>query len=308
MGNEDHSEESHDPYDELEEILEETEERGNQPVDKRRDLTKTGFVGVGETMLYYEELGEGYPLVMLHGGFLDRGMWDPQFEIFAKYYRVIRYDARNHGKSERVPGPYSHFDDLAKLLEQLKIQKAALMGLSLGGRTIIDFSIAHAEKVSTIVLASPGASGYEFTSEALNENSKQMGKAFNDGDLHKTIEYFQRSWTDGPKRAPSDVDSAVREKVRSMAMGTLENWNLESVVKELEPPAMRRLAEISAPALVVVGNLDMPGILEIADAIDENVDGSDVVVMSGVAHMVNMEKPEEFNRIVLEYLAKTLPH
>jgi pimeloyl-ACP methyl ester carboxylesterase len=92
-----------------------------------------------------------------------------------------------------------------------------------------------------------------------------------------------------------------------MAMGTAENWNRESVVKELDPPAMGRLAEISAPVLVVVGDLDMPGILEIADAIDENVSGTEVVVMSGAAHMVNMEKPEEFNGIVLEFLAKTLP-
>jgi pimeloyl-ACP methyl ester carboxylesterase len=270
-------------------------------------LPKTGFVEVGETKLYYEELGEGHPLVMLHGGLLDRRMWDPQFEVFAEHYRVIRYDARNHGKSDGVPGSFSHIDDLARLLEQLNIQEAALIGLSLGGRTLIDFSIAHPEKVSALVLASPGASGYEFTSEALSENSKQMRKAFSDGDLQKAIQYFQRSWTDGPSRAPSDVDSAVRERVRSMAMGTAENWNRESVVKELDPPAMGRLAEISAPVLVVVGDLDMPGILEIADAIDENVSGTEVVVMSGAAHMVNMEKPEEFNGIVLEFLAKTLP-
>ena len=89
-------------------------------------------------------------------------------------------------------------------------------------------------------------------------------------------------------------------------MSTAEHWNVESVLKELEPPAMGRLAEISAPALVVVGDFDMPGILEIADAIEENVDGAEVVVMSGVAHMVNMEKPQEFNRIVLGFLAKTL--
>jgi len=271
-------------------------------------LLQRGFVEVGEAKLYYEEMGEGHPLVMLHGGFLDSRMWDSQFEAFAKDYRVIRYDARNHGKSEGVPGSFSHFDDLATLLEQLEIQKAVLMGLSLGGRTIIDFSIAHPEKVTSIVLASPGASGYELTSEALSENTEQMMKAFSDGDLPRATEYFQRSWTDGPSRAPSDVDSVVRETVRSMAMNTVENWNLECVSNDLEPPAMGRLAEIRAPALVVVGDLDMPGILEIADAIDANVDGAEVVVMSGVAHMVNMEKPQEFNGIVLGYLARTLAH
>jgi pimeloyl-ACP methyl ester carboxylesterase len=226
-------------------------------------------------------------------------MWDPQFEVFAADYRVIRYDARNHGESKGVPGPFTHYDDLLTLLEQLKIQKAALMGLSLGGRIILDFSIAHGDRVSAIVLVSPGASGFKFRSEALEENRAQMDKAFSDGDIGKAIEFFQRSWTDGPSRAPSDVTSGVREKVRSMAMSTAENWNIESVVKELEPPAMGRLAEISAPALVVLGDLDMPGILAIGDAIEENVEGAEVVVISGVAHMVNMEEPEEFNRIVL---------
>ena len=71
---------------------------------------------------------------------------------------------------------------------------------------------------------------------------------------------------------------------------------------------MGRLDEIRAPALVVVGDFDMLGILEIAQAIDDNVRGAEIVVMSNVAHMVNLEKPEEFNRIVLEFLAKTLPH
>jgi pimeloyl-ACP methyl ester carboxylesterase len=270
-------------------------------------LPKTGFVDVGDTKLYYEEMGEGHPLVLLHGGLLDRRMWDPQFEAFAREYRVVRYDARNHGKSEGVPGPFTHFDDLAKLLDQLNIQQAALVGLSLGGRILIDFSIAHPERVSAIVLASPGVSGYEDTSEAVRANDEQMRRAFNEGDLPKAIEYFQRSWTDGPSRAPSDVDSVVRERIRSMALSTAENWNLESVIEELEPPAMGRLAEVRAPARVVVGDLDMPSSLEIAEAIDENVKGAEVVVMSGVAHMVNMERPEEFNEVVLEFLAKTLP-
>jgi pimeloyl-ACP methyl ester carboxylesterase len=93
-----------------------------------------------------------------------------------------------------------------------------------------------------------------------------------------------------------------------MARSTVENWNVECRAKDLEPPAVGRLGEIRASTLVVVGDLDMPGILEIADAVARNVGAAEVAVIEDAAHMVSMEKPEEFNRIVLDYLARTLPH
>jgi pimeloyl-ACP methyl ester carboxylesterase len=244
---------------------------------------------------------------LLHGGFLDRRMWDPQLDAFAQSYRVIRYDARNHGRSKGVPGRFTHYDDLLRLLDHLEIEKATLIGLSLGGRTIIDFAIAHPGRASTIVLVSPGAGGYEFRSEALKENGAQMGQAFRDRDLPGVVEFFQRSWTDGPTRSPSEVPPDVRDRVREMAIHTVENWNLECVAKDLDPPAIDRLGEIRATTLAVVGDLDMPGILEIARAVEGNVAGARTVVIPGAAHMVNMEKPEEFNRVVLDFLEKTLP-
>lgn len=267
---------------------------------------ETGFVNAGEVKLHYEELGQGPAVVLLHGGFLDLRMWDPQFAIFSKGYRVIRYDARNHGESRGVPGQFAHYEDLAALLDGLNIEQAALVGLSLGGRTAIDFALAYPERVSALILASPGAGGADFESEALQENSRQMNQAFSDGDLARAVEYFQRSWTDGLHRSPADVDPEVRETVRKMASNTTENWKLECVSHDLEPPAIGRLAEIDAPTLVVVGDLDMPGILDIAAAVEENIEGSEVIMMSGVAHMVNLERPREFNEHVLGFLARQL--
>ena len=267
----------------------------------------TGYVEVGDARLYYEVTGDGPPLVLLHGGFLDTRMWDPQMEAFAEHHRVIRYDARNHGRSKGVPGQYTHYGDLLALLDHLEIGKATLVGLSLGGRTIIDFAIAHPQRAATIVLVSPGAGGYEFKSEVLKENSRQMRKAFEAGDLPGVVEYFQRSWTDGPARSPAEVPPEVRDRVRAMALGTVEGWNDECISSDLDPPAIGRLEEIRARTLVVLGEVDMPGILEIGGALEKSVQHAEVVVIEGAAHMVNMEKPEEFNRIVLEFLRETLP-
>jgi len=264
---------------------------------------KSGFIDVGKTKLYYEEMGKGHPIVMLHGGLLDRRMWDDQFEVFAKEYRVIRYDVRNHGDSKGVPETFTQYEDLLKVLDQLNIEKTVIIGLSLGGRIAIDFAIAYPERVAALVLAAPGASGYEFKGEAFQKNNEQLEKAFAEGDVTRAIEYFQRSWTDGPFREPSGVDPDVREKVRTMAADTLADWESRSIMQELDPPAIGRFEEIHAPTLAVLGDLDMPGIHEIVDLIRAKVSGAQKVVIPDVAHMVNMERPEEFNKIVLDFLA-----
>jgi 3-oxoadipate enol-lactonase len=263
---------------------------------------KTGFIDVGKTQLYYEEMGEGPSLIMLHGGLLDRRMWDDQFEVFAHEYRVIRYDVRNHGNSKGVPDTFKHYEDLRKVMDHLNIKKAILMGLSLGGRIAIDFAIAYPEHTLALILAAPGASGYAFKSEAFKTNNARLEEAFGQGDIKMGIEYFQRAWTDGPYRKPSEVDQAVRRKVKDMVVNTFKDWENQSVMAELEPPAIGRLGEITAPTLAVVGDLDMPGILEIVDMVVEKVPGAKKVVISGVAHMVNMEKPEEFNKAVFAFL------
>ena len=99
-------------------------------------------------------------------------------------------------------------------------------------------------------------------------------------------------------------ETSVRKALVFEVEAEVVQAEIDRRAKDLDPPAMGRLGEIRASTLVVLGDLDMPGILEIGDALKENVDGAKVVVIRGAAHMVNMEEPEEFNRIVLDFLAK----
>lgn len=264
---------------------------------------KSGYINAGEAKICYEEMGKGIPLVMIHGGLLDRSMWDGQFSAFASSHRVIRYDARGHGLSKAPSGTFSHHEDLKKLLDEIKVSKAVIMGLSLGGYIAVDFALAYPERISALILVAPGLTGYELNSEPVKKYNELMTKSFLDEDLKMAVEYFQRAWTDGPARIPEEVNPNVREKVRQMAVGSIPSINVESREIRLEPPAADRLAEIHVPTLAVVGDLDMPDILEIVDLIEKNVQGAQKVVIKGVAHMVNMEKPEEFNRIVQDFLS-----
>ena len=121
-----------------------------------------GQVPVNGGKLYYEITGQGHALVLIHGGQLDRRMWDDQFRFFGSKYKVIRYDVRGFGNSPAAAEPYSDKEDLAALLKFLKVEKAYIAGLSLGGRIAIDFAIAHPEMVDALVLAGPGLSGFSF--------------------------------------------------------------------------------------------------------------------------------------------------
>ncbi len=129
------------------------------------------------------------------------------------------------------------------------------------------------------------------------------GKHPGKGLLHlftsQIVEGFQREWTDGPYRTPEEVDPEVRERVRAMARNTVESV-MEG--RSLQPPAIDRLAELRVPMLVVVGKLDMPGIHEIANLLVDANSNAELVRIWDVAHMVNLENPEEFNRVLLEFL------
>jgi pimeloyl-ACP methyl ester carboxylesterase len=115
-----------------------------------------GMAEVREPVLYYETAGKGPAVVLIHGGNLDRRMWDDQFQTFARHFQVIRYDVRTYGLSDMPTKPYSDVQDLASLLQHLHIKKAHLVGLSLGGRIIIDFALEHPEMVASLVPIGPG--------------------------------------------------------------------------------------------------------------------------------------------------------
>lgn len=262
----------------------------------------TGYVDVEGARIYYEEAGQGAPVVLIHGGFLDRRMWDGQFERLAQRFLTIRYDVRGHGLSRTDSVSFADHEDLHRLLESLEVPRATVVGLSLGGLIATDFALAYPEMVSALVLVGTGLSGYSFEGDDLQTYSEDLTTAFETGGFPAAIEVFTRYWCDGPQREPSQVDGAVREKVLTMLEGSGERWRYWQLGRQLEPPAVDRLTEIGVPTLVLVGGIDMPVIGEIADLIVAQVPSAQKVVIPEVAHMVNMEKPDEFNERLLQFL------
>ncbi|MDX2436186.1 MAG: alpha/beta hydrolase, partial [Acidobacteriota bacterium] len=210
-----------------------------------------------------------------------------------------RYDASAHGRSDLPPVAYWDHADLRALMDHLGIDRAVLVGLSMGGRVAIDMALEEPQRVQAVVAVSSGLGGYLFESDFHFENRKSMIAAWKSGDFDAVVEAFQREWTDGPRRSPDEVDPDIRERVRAMARATVDSV-MEG--RSLYPPAIDRLADLEVPMLVVVGALDMPGIHEIAELLVTANPQAEVVTIPNVAHMVNLEAPEEFNRLLLEYL------
>jgi 3-oxoadipate enol-lactonase len=254
--------------------------------------------------LFYEAAGEGPPVVLLHAGLLDLRMWDEQFPLLVDAgYRVVRYDARGHGRSSTPTGDFAHHEDLYALLAALDIFHATLVGLSLGGRTSIDFALAHPSLIDGLVLAAPGMSGMEFTDPFIRAEGDKAMAAVQAGDLPGFIEAFLRQWVDGPRRSPSDVDPDVRAFCQAMATQTAQA-HLGAQGQWLELGAAKRLGELRGPLLALVGDHDSVDIERIVDALVGTVPGARRVVIPGAGHMLNLEQPEAFNRELLGFLSR----
>ena len=261
-----------------------------------------GYAQVNGASLYYETLGDGEPLVLVHAGIADGRMWEGQLAAFAENHRVIRYDMRGFGRSDMVEEPYSHHEDLRGLLDHLGIERASLVGCSMGGATVIDFVLGNPDRASALVLVGSAVSGFE-SDEDPPEEWDEVIEADEAGDLERVSELEVRIWVDGPQRGTGEVDAGLRDLVREMNLIALQNED-SGLGEEIpaDSPAADRLGEIRVPTLLIVGDLDRPEILARADLLERSVPDVRRVVMRGTAHVPNMEQPEGFNQIVLEFL------
>jgi pimeloyl-ACP methyl ester carboxylesterase len=268
-----------------------------------------GMAEVNGVQLNYEVVGSGKPIVFSHAGIADARMWDDQFDAFAQRYRVIRFDHRGMGRSTMSPGPFSLREDVYGLMRFLGVERAALVGCSMGGAAVLDCTLAHPDAVAALVLVDAGMSGRDYIDEdekaqtiALEE---PIEAAIERGDLDAANELEVRLWVDGPRRRPDQVNPAVREKVREMNLINLQRAKEfeQGQGQPLNPPAAGRLAEVRCPTLVIAGEYDVPTELKTADLLVAGIPGARKAVIQDAAHLPSMEKPEEFNRLVLDFLA-----
>jgi pimeloyl-ACP methyl ester carboxylesterase len=268
-------------------------------------LATSGYINLGNGQLYYETAGEGASLVLSHAGFVDCRMWDDQWSDFAQHYGVIRFDMRGFGKSDLGTLPIERRQDLYRLLKQLDVTRASLLGCSLSGEMMLDFALEHPEMVAALILVSTVPGGFELQGEPPRQLVEMM-TSVQQGNLALASELQNQIWIDGPFRQPEQVNPRVRQRAAEMNRIALANGTWARADAQpgnpLNPPAIGRLAEIRVPTLIIVGQLDHPEILRAAEVMAAMIPGAGRVIIPGCAHLPNMEQPEDFNRAVLDFL------
>jgi 3-oxoadipate enol-lactonase len=262
-------------------------------------------VDIAGARIAYDVSGEGDAMVLSHAGLGDMRTWDPQVDAFGQRFRVVRYDGRGFGQTEETGAgdvPFRRSDDLLALLHHLGIERAHLVGGSLGGRVSLDAALSAPERVLSLIVVGSALGGYRWTDPQTHEGWEESETAVLAGELEKAAEIEMQMWLAGRGRSLGDVDPAVRDLVRRMLLDSYAHGEVDGETG-LEPPAIGRLDEIRMPALVIVGDEDSPDVLRIADVLASGIAGARKVVMRGTAHAPNMEQPAEFNRVVLEFLS-----
>jgi len=259
-----------------------------------------GNAEVNGTRIAYDLAGSGPAVLLLHAGIGDRRMWDAQFPPFAEHFTVIRFDARGFGETRKPDAPFAPYADAIALLDHLGISRAHFVGVSMGSQTAIEAAIAAPERVSALV-AVAARTGTPVSS-SLRARWDCVNELYEAGDIAGAVEYELRMWVDGPDRGPDAVDPEIRERVREMnaALFTRDDDAGEEI--PLDPPVFERLAEISAPTLIVYGDKDVMDVRQAAEPLVDTIPGARLAVIPDAAHLPQMERPEVFNEIVLRFL------
>jgi pimeloyl-ACP methyl ester carboxylesterase len=231
-------------------------------------------------------------------------MWDPQWETYSRAHRVVRYDQRGFGRSTLEPGSFSRARDLVELIESQGLESASLVGVSMGGRVALEVAVARPELVDALVLVGAGLPGHEWSQE-MDAADAEEEAAFARGDFDAVAEVAVRTWVVGPGRRAEAVDPSVREQVAEMERRSCElQFPVEGLVEEepLVADLAERLGEVGARTLVVVGDEDVPDIHQIADRLEREIPGARRATIPDTAHVPNMERPREFDELVLGFL------
>jgi 3-oxoadipate enol-lactonase len=249
--------------------------------------------------LVYEVAGDGPAVVLIHGFGLDMRMWNPQIGPLADRFRVVRYDCRGFGASGPFDPavPYTHAGDLVALLDHLDIGEAVLAGLSFGGRVALQAALADPARVRGLALLDTVLDGVPWdppSARAMDEVARQVQEA--------GVLAGREAWLAHPLFAAARERPDLAAALAAMVAGYPgQHWLGQDPHRETRPP-IDVLEGICVPALVAVGERDVPGFREMSAVLARRIPGAAYRVVAGAGHMVNMEQPAAINDLLISFV------
>jgi 3-oxoadipate enol-lactonase len=257
---------------------------------------------VNDTRLYCERAGTGDTLVLVHGGGGDRRYWDGQFLELAQEFDVVRYDLRGYGKSDAPAEEraYRHEDDLQGLLLALGVSKADVAGFSLGCQVVVDAYTLYPELFRSIVAVGPYVSGHSSRAgDELFGGYAECAATFCRAGARAAAEHFLTIAAFNPDNIHKQAKTKLLEICRDYSWW----WaNHKDPLKNVNPVATEVLTSVRVPLLTITAEYDATVCREVADLLEQFVVNNERVELSGATHFMLMEKPAEFNRVLVEFL------
>ncbi|MFN0188776.1 MAG: alpha/beta fold hydrolase [Bacteroidia bacterium] len=260
------------------------------------------FIEVNDIKVCYDDHGKGEtPIIFIHGFPFDKFMWQPQLDLFGKNHRVIAYDIRGFGKSTlgSVQGSINLFaDDLVSFMDGLKIGKAIVCGLSMGGYILLNAIIRYPQRFDAIILSDTQCIADSF--EAKEKRKKAISQIVAGKINDFAMGFIANIFSDETKKTKGDVV----EKIKSTILTT----RAEAVTATLSVLAEREdlcssISQIEVPTLIICGEKDIVTPVEQAEFLFTTIPNSQLKIIDNAGHMSNLEQPDEFNKHVVEFIS-----
>ncbi|MFV0290927.1 MAG: alpha/beta fold hydrolase [Mangrovibacterium sp.] len=271
--------------------------------DEYKDAVKTGYLNLSDAKIYYEEKGEGEPVIFIHGHSFDCTEWDKQFFEFSEEYRTIRYDCRGYGRSSDPEGgkDFMHINDLIVLMDSLEVEKAHLVGLSMGGFITVDAIALHQDRLLSATLASGDIFPVEgpstpWTQEGIERCNKEIEDLKQLGLFNQKLDWYHGLVSGG---------GANIDKTKNDIWNMIYRWrqwqplNIEPrLVLGLDAIDILKGTDVEVPILILTGDVDK----DRKNALMECIPSAQQRIIPNAGHVSNMENPEKFNRELHSFL------
>ena len=239
--------------------------------------------------LDYEVTGSGPALLLSHGYGATRGMWDDQHRAFADRWRVVSWDMRGHGQTESPADPAQYsaaltVADMRALLAHVGAERAVIGGLSLGGYVSLAFALAHPEMTRALIICDSGP-GYRNAEARAAWNARAEERATS----------LEAKGLDALTRRSRETQQAVHRSAQGLAHAA------RGMLAQEGSHVIDGLPSIRVPTLVIVGDQDQPFVAP-SEYMAKKIPGARLVVIPGAGHSSNLDQPEEFNRVLREFL------
>ena len=263
-----------------------------------------------DTRIDFDRAGPtgGSTLVLLHAGVADRRMWEPQWAALTSRHDVVRVDLRGFGGSVSRPESdrLAHHEDIAETLSWLGVERAHLVGCSLGAGVAVEVALTSKHLAASLLLVTPGGSLIPEMTPELRHFVDAENDAMGRGDLDAAVAANLDWWLDGPHRGADEERSEARSLVAVMQRRAFEltaDWDdVEEV--ELDPPALDRLGELDVPTLVLTGGQDLDAIAMAAEAVAAGIPNARREAWPDAAHLPSLERPDDFRALLDGWLAE----